>query len=1153
MLAAGSLLSALDPGGVSVDLELLKGPSDSGTGGANLLNDGDFENLSIDFGKPGSFWRGGCWVWSKGLKDAAHRKRITDAQIRVIDDRSGVGSSRCAVIDTPDVLKKEQNQLGDPWMSSFITQSIGLPDSDTPVKYTLLFKVKGRTGKAAGINNFEVFVFFYDKLPGVAGSKATRRTLERVIPLPADYELRSLSFMAPPHTRKLQFNFTLYGQGRVFLDDVRLVKTPVPEAANIYVSPWSYLDNTYCIGEKQPGVILFGMQNEQRTKFKKLTLTLKIPAGFKFHSVHKNSRLIGVKAEPDGSSIVECGIQSFVANIPAEGHSTWFCPTVTLIPELKASAKLYPMTYQLSDGDWKGCVRSLNLKVIEPLQGKRPKYFITGSQMTHEFDLPAEKLPVLRDFLVRSGFNALYSRERGLSMAAKSAGLARYTEMLQLCDGYGIGGNANRTPESCFIQIDGKPFKRGNRIYTCPAEVYKRGKFYCTEVLKLFEKQLVAEDSTDHFMPNWEPYYLDYKGCFCERCREDFISWMNGRAKPEEIRAKWPKRIIADYRDAWVRFRSWQHGRLCATLEQDIGALGKKAGKESHFIPEIAYTQLTETVRSKTGFAQYSPLDYMGELSWLNSWGPYIFSNFTEKYIYRPGIHLVTYAAAEENKAFVRRHVKDPVRRPKLIAMPNGFQCGTWVTEPEAFAFEVLCFFVNRWEGAMGYFFPQGYDHRYWNALAKANKVMAEHEETVLKGDDVGQVKFIPATPLPKPFGLAERIHTLPSVAAREIFQFRSFRKNREIVAALGNFWQKGEFFAVMKTAGLAPKGKYTVNSSEGYSLGVFTGAALEKGILVHAGALRWNFFRILPGNAVKGRITSQDYMKSEMRKRLPGIRKMCAWEKAYAARMLAEVRANDPINDFKSVPELIGGPVKLKVVQVKGRDCLQITFPAGSMLLDPAEGGSVVSLKIGGREIVDKMGFGLVGFWSPRKVDHLVSKGYLIRGVKKTAQGVEVELARSVNGMEKAALERLDIVKTFLFTPGGMTVKARLTNNSVWARRFAFRFHNMPVQLAGPDGRAECGGVRFEREQSLKILRFGAAEKEIDTAYPVGKFLDAKEMPFSLRRAGYPELTVSLGGAPAYGVIFWDTGTSSTVEPIFRTVELAPGASREFVMNLKW
>jgi hypothetical protein len=513
----------------------------------------------------------------------------------------------------------------------------------------------------------------------------------------------------------------------------------------------------------------------------------------------------------------------------------------------------------------------------------------------------------------------------------------------------------------------------------------------------------------------------------------------------------------------------------------------------------------------------------------------------------------VTYAAGEENKAFLRRHIQDPARRPKLLAMPNSFQCGTWVTEPEAFAFEVLCYFVNRWEGVFGYFFPRGYDHRYWNAYAKANKAIAEHEGTVLKGSETDQVSFKPATPLPRPLIATGWKHALPSIVDREIYQYRAFRKDNEIVAALGNFWQKGELFAVMKISGLKEKQQYAVDSSEGYSLGSFSGTELAKGILVHAGALRWNFFRIHPGKAAHEKVIPQDAMRSEMEKRLPSIRKMADWEKEYAAKTEAEMRDNDPVNDFKSVKEVSGNSVTLKAVQENGKDYLEITFPKGRILLDPAKGGSLTSMKIKSKELVHDFGFGMVGFWSPRPVSHQIGKGYLIKDIRKTAQGIEVVLSHSITSLEKPALDQLKIVKTYLFTPGGVSIKTTLNNGAFIPRRFAFRYHNVPSHLAVADGIADFGGVHFERNQSLKILRFGTADAEIDKAYQVGSFLDGKTQEFKLRRQGYPDLTVSMGGAPAYGVIFWDAGTFSTVEPIFRTLSLAPGASKDFTMNMKW
>ena len=109
-----------------------------------------------------------------------------------------------------------------------------------------------------------------------------------------------------------------------------------------------------------------------------------------------------------------------------------------------------------------------------------------------------------------------------------------------------------------------------------------------------------------------------------------------------------------------------------------------------------------------------------------------------------------------------------------------------------------------------------------------------------------------------------------------------------------------------------------------------------------------------------------------------------------------------------------------------------------------------------------------------------------------------------------------------------------------------------LPEHLAGPEGRAEFGGTGFDRGQGLKICRFSSPEKEIDTTWRA-KLIDAGGPAFTLRKPGLPALTVTPGGAPVYGVVFWDTGTSSTVEPVFKTLTLAPGAAQDFTVKVQW
>ena len=172
---------------------------------------------------------------------------------------------------------------------------------------------------------------------------------------------------------------------------------------------------------------------------------------------------------------------------------------------------------------------------------------------------------------------------------------------------------------------------------------------------------------------------------------------------------------------------------------------------------------------------------------------------------------------------------------------------------------------------------------------------------------------------------------------------------------------------------------------------------------------------------------------------------------------------------------------------------------------------------------------------------------------MEKSGNGIRVELSRTISAREKSALAGVSITKIWQFNNRGISVKSVLTNTAAVPVEFAFRFHNIPNHLAGNSGKVFFGKTSFFREQSLKIARFGAADSEIDNMFKVNQFIQAPEKNFVLRSAGLPEVKVSLGGSGSYGVIFWDGGTFSTMEPVFNRIKLDPGAKGEFVMNFTW
>ena len=696
---------ALSQGGVSVDLTKTKAAVQEPLLSQNLLTK--------------TFHSGGR-VWKRGMKDEEHRKRILTAQIRSFDN--GI-----FLLNTPSALAAEQNSEGEPWMSSYFVSNVILRPKGGASKYTLSLKARGKLASSRGINSFRVLINFYNKEKGPA--QTTRKAVMFTIAPSEDWQHHTCSFAVPENTRKLEIYLLLYGQGRGEFKDMDLREIPAGSGVSVSVTPWHFLDRTFCIGEGLPGTIHFVIQNEHKKKFQNLTLKVNIPDGFKLHSGNINAKLISARKNPDKSTTALFSVQHIVSSMPAEGYNMWAAPAVTLIPCKTASDQGYNLSYSLLDGKPVGEKRELILKIIPPFSGRQPKRFVSGIHLAQEYHLSQDKMPVIAAFLANCGLNAMNGGLPDLCRLVKSHGITRYRHLHLLCNGYRIGGEKNRTKESFFRLPDGKPFRR-QMAKTCPVEVYKRGLFYRQNVLTMLKDLLVKDDVMDHLMSNWEPYYMDYKGCFCERCREEFIRFAKPHIQEQDIRKNWPHLIQDLYLETWIKFRSFQHGKVCAVIEEDVRRLGQTAGKESHFLPEIAWSQLIEGDQKR--FAQYSPLDYMEKLPWIDPWGPYIFSDFTKKHTYYPGIHLITWRAAKDNKEFIKKHIENSAARPRLIAMPQGVQCGSWITEPEALAFETIGFFLQGWQGSIAYYFPRGYDHRYWKTLAHANSLIASTEDLVM-------------------------------------------------------------------------------------------------------------------------------------------------------------------------------------------------------------------------------------------------------------------------------------------------------------------------------------------------------------------------------------------------------------------------------------
>ncbi len=1160
--------SKFDVGGVSVDLAKCR-MEQTAQQGDNLLKFSDFEDTKVNLQqKPFANWGSNIHAHMATSDNLDIDKKLDACSFRKICTDNPASGARCASLITPLDVNQYRDVNGTPMISNRITQNTVLTETAGPVKYQLTFKLRGKLENTPGLNSFRVFVSFFDK-PEQWNAKQLKDALNIEFPLKTDWQDNNLNFVAPEGTRSLSISLALYGCGEVYLDDVELRQVQMEKGMTVKLMPFAFLDNIFCLGTGQPGTLVFAFRNENAMKLEHPSLYLKIPEAFRLLDIRDILKITDQNCDDNGNITYKIDLSALKNSINKEFYGAYQVASVMLKTELPQGEKLYPAEYWVEDGNYRSAPEKFNLKIIPASSGKTPQLFRTAAMLQRESDFDGDGVKEFVSFYANNGFNCVHGADsKAMQEAFKKAGISRYVQPYHLCNGYRLG-DAKKTEEAFFRMIDGSPYSKPEEAI-CPVEVYKQGPYYKEHVVGMLEKILVGDDTADNIMPNWEPYMFDFKGCFCPRCKEEFIHY--SKLPREDVDKKWPNSIIASYRDAWIKFRSWQHARLVQTLEQAINELGKKSGKDAHFMPEVAWSYFVESFNHESG--QYNPADYLDKLPWIVAWGPYVGHRFTESYDYKTGIHLVTYLAARDMKKFIADRVRDPAKRPKLIAFPNGYQLNDWVTEPEALAFEYFCFFLNGWDGAFAYYFPRGYDQRYWGELAKANTKIAEYENYVFNGRRYRSVKTVIISPVPAIEG-GNLLQKLPDLANASLLQCISYKLDNRYLIAAGNFWLKDEIFFKLKLESLGEGIKYVMTQPDrkrcfANAAGdiALSAADLGKGILLHTGALRWNFYVLEPYEAGKnyGEIITPTEMNETLKSLRPVIEQAAQWEKQFSAGKREQAARELGLSDYSGIKDMSNAGVSCLKKTLD--DKIAIEFKAGDMTLtlDPTVGGRLMSWTKGRDELVsqdEKTGLAVDAFWWPAAAVCSISTPYKVVSQTKTADGLGIILERELTATDNHYLDGLIIRKTYDVSVNGFTLKSEIINRTKKTFAFAFRWHNMPGLFEiknGAGGQAvmenEGKPEVFPRLFICKLYRFAAQpDKDLEGAFSMER-VSKITVPKAVFSAPWSPVKVTAEITSAkdlHCLIFWDSGAqkASTFEPLSAKIELAPGQS--WTMSCDW
>lgn len=625
-----------------------------------------------------------------------------------------------------------------------------------------------------------------------------------------DFKPMSVAARVPRGKDRLKVKFTFNAAVDFEFRDLTIVDdSPRTPVELIHVTA-GFLDGRFAVSEGQVGALSFYWRKADpavRLDRVGFEIRAELPPGIDFVGASFAGKdMIKARKKADGGSVVTFGL---APNAPLPPNDILGWQELVLIVRATCSPRpcgLGRVTLRYDkDGRTFECpTRPLDFFVVPEIRVAKPKKYANGISSSNVLDgLPGSAAFDLLSAFSDAGVNWMsYCGDKDVTMMHKAGIRTATLDISQCNNGYQIG-QLSRIPDSDkYHAVDprsGKPLNIPGRIAVCPVTVYEGSEFFRNDTIPYLRKCLKG---TDGCWSNWEPWWYARRGCMCDRCCRKFAEFVN--VPYEEVRADWPKCVMQGGRwyDVAPRFRSLEHAKVVKTI---AGIVREATGGEKScgFIPGISWLEMSSWWKPRNYPPENRAIDYAGSQEWMNVWAPYAAWEADHPYIPVKRKPLVHYFAAKD----VREQVDAdyPVgSRPKLLAMPQGHQCRYWITQPEHISMALDCYFFNGFGATLVYFFPRGYDARYWQKFAEATGRAARYEDFVQQG--VRCDADVSVTPARDHFAANVRHVTgyLPDCNDKSMLQTVSWRRAGKTIVAVMNFWQKGEAFFNLKVRGLA-------------------------------------------------------------------------------------------------------------------------------------------------------------------------------------------------------------------------------------------------------------------------------------------------------------------------------------------------------------
>ena len=595
---------------------------------------------------------------------------------------------------------------------------------------------------------------------------------------------------------KFQVNLNHSGVGELRYRGLSVVRETSATRVVVTTCVHGQVDKSFAVGAGQVGCITYMWKRrfgEPEFAAKDFTFRLRLPKGFSFvAATWAKKGEVKISANPDGSSEVVLPAKGRETPTYSYRDSNWkrFGVLVKAAEDAPEGNGSFEVLYR---GETVSNVEPTRWFTIAPVKvAAKPKRYRNGF-------FPGSGYGVYDDAEASFAYAKMVSdagadwwipsrapdpellkiyRKAGISVVTPQTGGIR--------DGYVVHGGSyapnKDIPASDRYVARAENLEGAIRTAVCPMTVIRESPFFVTNTLPNVRKAIAG---CDGIWANWEPFNFVNQGCMCERCRRTFAKYLKIDEK-ELTHDIWWNEVKAGgkYAAENRRFRSIVHARMVRTIDRYIREM--TGGEDSvGFIPGIAWCEMSQFWRPNDYPAETKAIDYAGHLKWIDPWGPYPFWNLDSLFTQREGFNVVYWFAAKDVREQVNKDYPLP-NRPKLMSFPQGAMACEWITEPEWLGLGLDSFFFNGWEASVVYFFPKGYDARYWRAFAEATERAAKYEDFVFDGRRCdGEVTL--GTP-----GFSKiykgRVSQYLPFADVSLVQYAAYEKGDRMIVAVLNF-----------------------------------------------------------------------------------------------------------------------------------------------------------------------------------------------------------------------------------------------------------------------------------------------------------------------------------------------------------------------------